>query len=194
MWKLPTVWCCWRAECKEGCERGTRRSQLEALDEFHVAGENLRKSSGVQQREGASSSLAVFLSVCPAGDLDLLWRRAHGPQAPFQPQSIIQSPRWSSSWAQQAAMLQASLRGYFFDRISLSTALKYLEGKSFCWVLSYVYIARLIFKSFSKKKKGMFPPNKKYIKPQYTKKDKIAVALLKPGGGACSSFPSLCPL
>lgn len=153
MWKLPTVWCCWRAECKEGCERGTRRSQLEALDEFHVAGENLRKSSGVQQREGASSSLAVFLSVCPAGDLDLLWRRAHGPQAPFQPQSIIQSPRWSSSWAQQAAMLQASLRGYFFDRISLSTALKYLEGKSFCWVLSYVYIARLIFKSFSKKKK-----------------------------------------
>ena len=151
MWKLPTVWCCWRAECKEGCERGTGGSQLEALDEFHVAGESLRKSSGAQQRKGASSALAVFLSACPAGDLDLLWRRAHGPQAPFQPQS----PLWSSSWAQQAAMLQASLHGYFFDRISLPTALKYLKGKSFCWVLSYVYIARLIFKSFSKKKRNI---------------------------------------
>lgn len=193
MWKLPTVWCCWRAECKEGCERGTWRSQLEALDEFHVAGESLRKSSGSQQREDVSSPLAIFLSLCPAGDLDLLWRRAHGPQAPFQPQSIVQSPRWSSSWVQQAAMLQASLNGSFPDRVSLPTALKYLKGKSFCWVLSYVYIARLIFKSFSKKK-GMFPPNKKYIKLQYTKKDKIAVALLNPSGEACSSGPSLCPL
>lgn len=153
MWKLPTVWCCWRAECKEGCERGTGGTQLEALDEFHVAGESLRKSSGAQQRKGASSALAVFLSACPAGDLDLLWRGAHGPQAPFQPQS----PLWSSSWAQQAAKLQASLHGYFFDRISLPTALKYLKGKSFCWVLSYVYIARPIFKSFSKKKKEYFP-------------------------------------
>ena len=90
MWKLPTVWCCGRAECKEGCERETGRSQLEALDEFHVAGESLRKSSGAQQREGESSSLAVFLSLCPAGDLDCFGEE---PTAPRLPSNLRASSR-----------------------------------------------------------------------------------------------------
>ena len=44
-----------------------------------------------------------------------------------------------------------------------------------------------------KKKKENFPPNEKYIKSQYTKKGKIAAALLNPGGGAWSSGPQNLP-
>ena len=83
MWKRNTeklargIWCLCR-----------RREPWEFL--------RVRVVAKAQLWEGVSSPLVFFLSVCLAGDPDLLWRRASGSQAPSQHHSIIQGSQWCS--------------------------------------------------------------------------------------------------